>query len=543
MKYQMTHPEYKNSKILIVDDEAIFCTMIKEVLKPYGFMIESSTQYDLALDLFDKNRHALVLCDFNLAGSSKNGLDIVREFKKKSELTQIIMITGRPSLELAVKAFETGIYDFMVKPVNMRHLKQKVDSALCQYHLKFQEEELKRDLKEKNSQLKTINQQLRDALDESKKYQAHLAHSTKLAGVGEMTASIAHEFNNILGAIRGYSQLAIRSSHDTQYLLEAHKKNKLAADKAIKVVSNLLQFSKKLTPSMEINDINQAITETITLSLHHLNLQKIKVETILDDIPQFKFDSGQLQQVFLNLITNACQAMKSGGNLQITNQYKNKEVILHFTDTGAGISQKNIKKIFLPFFSTKGNDNNAIGTGLGLFVSKQIIESHNGEITVSSNESGSHFKITLPCNGLLEKVNSTPPQKETPIKAIVVDDESDICEVLSHFLRAKDIETISAYTGKECLDLLEKDSNFDLILMDLNMPEINGDEALHVIKEKYPDIIVYIMSGYGTKRKIDGILSIGADKYISKPFDLDTLDRYIDEEIINIKEKSYLQLS
>ncbi|MCO4782012.1 MAG: response regulator [Candidatus Cloacimonetes bacterium] len=542
----MNHPKYKNAKILIVDDEAIFCTMIKEVFKPYGFIIESSTQYEHALDLFDKSKHALVLCDFNLAGSSKNGLDIVREFKKKSELTQIIMITGRPSLELAVKAFETGIYDFMVKPVNMRHLKQKVDSALNQYHLLLQEEELKRDLKEKNSQLKKINHQLRDALDESKKYQAHLAHSTKLAGVGEMTASIAHEFNNILGAIRGYSQLAIRSASDTDYLLDAHKKNKKAADKAIKVVSNLLQFSKKLNPSMEINDINVAITETITLSLHHLNLQKIQVETKLDETPNFEFDSGQLQQVFLNLITNACQAMNNGGDLQIVNSYHDNQVKLNFIDTGSGISPKNLEKIFLPFFSTKGGDNGAIGSGLGLFVSKQIIESHGGKISVSSTNKGTNFEIVLPCNGLElpeEGVVVNEPCEPSPIRAIVVDDEKDICEVLCQFLIAKDVAATSAYTGKECLNLLEQDSNIDLILMDLNMPEINGDEALHVIKEKYPNIIVYIMSGYGTKQKIDGVLSIGADRYISKPFDLDTLDRYIDEEIETIKERKLLELS
>ncbi|MCJ8347227.1 response regulator [bacterium] len=540
----MSHPKYKNSKILIVDDEAIFCTMIKEVFKPYGFTIESSTEYEHALDLFDKSEHALVLCDFNLAGSSKNGLDIVKEFKKKSELTQIIMITGRPSLELAVKAFETGIYDFMVKPVNMRHLKQKVDSALIQYHLKLQEEELKRDLKEKNNQLKQINQQLRDALDESKRYQAHLAHSTKLAGVGEMTASIAHEFNNILGAIRGYSQLAIRSADDTDYLLEAHKKNKKAVDKAIKVVSNLLQFSKKLNPSMEPSDINVAITETITLSLHHLNLQKIQVETILDEIPIFEFDSGQLQQVFLNLITNACQAMKSGGDLQISCKYDNQQVTLNFIDSGSGISPNNLDKIFLPFFSTKGEDNNAIGSGLGLFVSKQIIESHDGEISVTSDEKGTNFKIVLPCQSIEQEEELVEVlDQDRAIRAIVVDDEKDICEVLTQFLKAKDVDAISAYTGKECLDLLERDSSFDLILMDLNMPEINGDEALHIINEKYPDIIVYIMSGYGTKQKIDGVLAIGADRYISKPFDLDTLDRYVDEEIVNIKEKRYLSLS
>lgn len=540
----MSHPKYKNFKILIVDDEAIFCTMIKEVFKPYGFTIESSTQYEHALDLFEKSKHALVLCDFNLAGSSKNGLDIVKEFKTKSELTQIIMITGRPSLELAVKAFETGIYDFMVKPVNMRHLKQKVDSALNQYHLLQQEEELKRDLKEKNSQLKLINHQLRDALDESKKYQAHLAHSTKLAGVGEMTASIAHEFNNILGAIRGYSQLAIRSANDTDYLLEAHKKNKKAVDKAIKVVSNLLQFSKKLNPCMEENDINIAITETITLSLHHLNLQKIVVETNLDETPRFEFDSGQLQQVFLNLITNACQAMTNGGNLQIINSYHDNKVKLNFIDTGCGISPKNLEKIFLPFFSTKANINGPIGSGLGLFVSKQIIESHGGEIKVTSSEAGTNFEICLPCNGLNSNTKESleNPTTVSPIRAIVVDDEKDICEVLSHFLNAKDIQTHNAYTGKQCLDFLEKDPNIDLILMDLNMPEINGDEALHIIKEKYPHITVYIMSGYGTKQKIDGVLSIGADRYISKPFDLDTLDREIDQEIETIKERKLLEV-
>ena len=295
---------------------------------------------------------------------------------------------------------------------------------------------------------------------------------------------------------------------------------------------------------MESNDINQAITETISLSLHHLNLKRIEVETILDEIPEFKFDSGQLQQVFLNLITNACQAMQDGGELQIINRYKDHKIYINFIDTGSGISEKNLDKVFLPFFSTKGGEeNNTIGSGLGLFVSKQIIESHNGEISVSSSSKGTNFQIILPCDindSSLKKEDETP---EELIKAIVVDDEKDICEVLSQFLREKGVHTTNIFNGKACLELLENDPSYDLIIMDLNMPEIDGDEALHIINEKYPDIIVYIMSGYGTKQRIDGVLSIGADRYISKPFDLDTLDRYIDEEILTIKEKRYLKLS
>ena len=144
-------------------------------------------------------------------------------------------------------------------------------------------------------------------MEEAKTFQAHLATSKKMAGIGEMTASVAHEFNNILGAIRGYTNLQVGKPNDSQFLINSHVKIKEAVDKAIKVVRNLLLFSKRIKPEFESADLNSAINETITLAQYHLELNEIQVVKNMQAIEPFMFDVGQLQQVFLEF-NNQCNS-------------------------------------------------------------------------------------------------------------------------------------------------------------------------------------------------------------------------------------------
>ena len=188
------------------------------------------------------------------------------------------------------------------------------------------------------------------ALEEAKTFQAHWLHPKKWLS-SEMTASVAHEFNNILGAIRGYTQLASRKQDDSKFLLDSHIKIKEAVDKAIKVVRNLLMFSKRIKPEFENANLNDAINETLTLAQHHLELNEIEIVKRMKPVRPFRFDIGQLQQVFLNLITKATHAMTRGGKLLIETFIEDKSAIVKFTDN---IELKRFtREIWIPFFTTK----------------------------------------------------------------------------------------------------------------------------------------------------------------------------------------------
>ena len=539
-------------RILVVDDEQLFRELVYQSLSSFGYDIDCVNDYSSAIEMFKNTEYSLVILDFMLV-SDKTGLDVIKDVANQLENTQIIIVTGNPSIELAIEAFEYGVYDFFTKPADLKRLKRACRRALDYCGMQRRQKLLNIDLLKKNQELQEANSQLLNALEDAKTFQAHLATSKKMAGVGEMAASVAHEFNNILGAIRGYTQLASRKPNDSEFLLDSHIKIKGAVDKAIKVVKNLLMFSKRIKPEFEKSNLNDAIIETIALAQHHLELHEIKVIKKMQAIDTFMFDIGQLQQVFLNLITNATHAMKGGGKLVIETFTEHEYAIAKFADNGTGIEEDILEKIWVPFFTTKDknqNEEDNIGSGLGLYVSRQIIEAHEGSIDVNSTpHKGTVFTLKIPLDTktrdrseddikikLAEIEKALTPKnsdyKMTALGAMVVDDEPDIRHVLAKFLEDKGFIVSQASDGKECLEYLrENPQGFHLIFMDLNMPNIDGEQALHVIKDEFPKPSVFMMSGFGGSKSADKMLALGADRYISKPFDLDELDSFIDSEM------------
>ena len=539
-------------RILVIDDEELFRELVENTLASFGYPIDCVEDYHSAIEKLQNHEYSLVVLDYMFL-SNKTGFDVIKDFAAQLENTQIIIVTGNPSMELAIEALEHGVYDFLTKPADLNRLKLACRRALDYCGMQRQQKQMTIDLIEKNQELKIANSQLLSALEEAKTFQAHLATSKKMAGVGEMTASVAHEFNNILGAIRGYTQLASRKQNDSKFLLDSHIKIKEAVDKAIKVVRNLLMFSKRIKPEFENANLNDAINETITLAQHHLELNEIEIIKRMNPVQSFRFDIGQLQQVFLNLITNATHAMKGGGKLLIETFIEDKSAIVKFTDNGAGIENDLLEKIWIPFFTTKDKNQDEeghIGSGLGLYVSRQIIESHKGSIEVSSTPNkGTIFTLKIPLDHTIEHQSEDDikiklaeiekalnPQNNmdsiTGLGAMVVDDEADIRHVLVRFLEDKGFVVSEASDGQQCLEHLRNNpQGFHLIFMDLNMPNIDGEQALHVIKDEFPQPSVFMMSGFGGSNSADKMLALGAERYISKPFDLDELDEFIDQEM------------
>lgn len=234
---------------------------------------------------------------------------------------------------------------------------------------------------------------LQQQMEELKSTQAQLVQSAKLAAVGEMAAGVAHELNNPLTSVLGYAEIAMSEMPPG----DPHRKDLeqiiSEALRAHEIVRNLLNFSRQTGPLRQSTDLNQILHQTLAVIRYHLETSGLSIEEDYDaEIGQIYLDPGQIKQVFLNLLTNAYQAMPEGGALSIRTARVGEEAAVSITDTGAGILPENLERIFDPFFSTKSS-----GTGLGLSVSLGIVQRHGGRIEVESTPGqGSTFTVWLP---------------------------------------------------------------------------------------------------------------------------------------------------
>ena len=236
---------------------------------------------------------------------------------------------------------------------------------------------------------------LRRQMEELKQTQAQLVQSAKLAAIGELAANVAHEINNPMTSILGYATLMLDEGVDATTVIEYLKTIQSEALRIRETVRALLDFSRQRDFTKEHVDISQAIKDTLALVRRHAALSNIAVEEKYDpNLPPVEVDVPQCKQVFLNLITNALDAMPHGGTLTVTTSRDGDFIGIGFADTGGGIPEANLARIFDPFFTTKPA---VKGTGLGLSVSLGIIQSHGGTIDVKSEMGkGSVFSVKLP---------------------------------------------------------------------------------------------------------------------------------------------------
>jgi two-component system, NtrC family, sensor kinase len=253
-------------------------------------------------------------------------------------------------------------------------------------------------------------ERLAAAYEELKKYharleehQAMLVQAEKLASMGQLAASIAHEVNNPLSGVLVYIQLMVKKmsegSYEREIMLHYLSRIEFEVTRSTKLIRNLLDFSSQSVPSMQETDVNEVIDRALDLAIHARS-PNTALEKALQPIPRIVTDPEQLQEVLINLIMNGLQAMPGGGTLTLCTDIVQGEVQIAVADTGYGIPPENMGKLFTPFFSTKKE---VKGVGLGLAVSHGIIERLKGRIEVESTVGkGSAFTIYIPATGRAE---------------------------------------------------------------------------------------------------------------------------------------------
>jgi len=396
--------------------------------------------------------------------------------------------------------------------------------------------------------------------EEKRIMEEQLQQAQKMEAIGRLAGGIAHDFNNLLTVITGNLSIASMRAPDAlkRYINNALK----ASNKSAELVQQILLFSRKARTEFQKVDLAQVVTETADLLRQTIDR---RIEIVTDIEPGTwvcTADTGQIQQVIMNLVVNARDAImdciEEGMDREhegvITKDYRiilslkgttigqddvsrhpdarqGDFVVISVTDNGKGIDQDILRHIFEPFFTTKERGK---GTGLGLSTVTGIVKQHAGWIEVESVVgSGTSFSIYLPRDKDLSEVsNETSMAKsERPGDAtiLVADDEEMIVNLLKTILEAKGYHVLTALNGEEALEIYKGKGPIDLVILDLSMPRLSGKEILRQIMAMDPSAKVIVSTGYSIEDQLAELKALGARGFMEKPFSVESIpDRILE---------------
>jgi len=368
-------------------------------------------------------------------------------------------------------------------------------------------------------------QRLARALRTIKEMQLQAIQSQRLAAVGQLAAGAAHEINNPLAIVYARAQLLEQKEED-QGRRKSIGQMKEQLERITNILKNLMEFARPDPPAFQDMDLNAVAAKTIELMRGGLDRTGISlVEELAPELPTIQGDPRQVEQVLLNLLLNAVQAMEeTGGELRVQSSFDAgaDEVALSVADQGPGISPEHRDRLFDPFFTTKPEGK---GAGLGLSTSYGIVQGHGGSIAVQSTPGqGAVFTVRLPLRqGAATRSRRAEPASGAAGRAVlVVDDEEHIREILKEALEGAGHQVHTAANGRDGLTRLRQ-GRYKLVLLDIRMPEKSGLSLLADAGDALADTPVIVLTGLAGPEEVREARNLGATRCIQKPFQIDAL--------------------
>ncbi|MCP4895821.1 MAG: response regulator [bacterium] len=384
-------------------------------------------------------------------------------------------------------------------------------------------------------------------ITERRELEAQLLHSQKLEAIGVLVSGVAHDFNNVLQVIGSYTRVLLPQTEagDAQHhaLLQIQR----ATTRAAELIRDMMTFSRKKIPELQQVDLNSAIAHALRL-IERTIPRMILVEHEFDtDIERVEADPSQLEQVLVNMATNARDAMPEGGLLHFSTSRvvldrafcrsrpalePGPHAVLKVSDTGIGMDTEIKDRVFEPFFTTKEV---GVGTGLGLASVYGVVRAHSGHIECRSKPGkGTEFSIYLP----IPKTQTQLEKKSKPVDSephgggetiLIVDDDPGVLESTKMLLEAMGYLVVTATSGEDALALWSNDisARTDLIILDLGMPGMGGRHCLRRLVELDPYVKVIVATGYGSEQEELAMKEAGARDFIGKPYRFEDMDRKI----------------
>ncbi len=492
-------------RILVIDDSPDDAfLLLREVEKQFNTESERVDSREGLLDALARKKWDIALADLCMPGFG--GIEAIRVVKGRELDLPFIVITGKMTEDVAVEAMRAGAHDCLTKS-NLARLVPAIQRELVEA---------------------ASRQERRKAIDQ-------LQHAQKMEAIGKFAGGIAHDFNNILTIINGYSSMLLQElTPGTRHHREVEQIYR-AGERAAELTRQILAFSRRQVLEPKILDINAQV-RGLHAMVRRLIGEDIQIEyKLTDHIGMIKADPGQMDQILMNLLVNARDALNDGGTITIETApavldeqfVKENEgsvaghyIMLSVSDNGIGMTEEVRKRLFEPFFTTKQHNQ---GTGLGLATVYGVVKQSGGYIQVLSEpDKGATFRIFFPCISVVREpsiVQVFEKTRDNTETILVVEDETEVLNLIVYTLNSQGFTVLPSNSPTEAISVFNRHRDrIDLLLSDVVMPFLSGPKLAVKLRELKPDLKVLFMSGHADKSLgVDSLLGDGVS-FIPKPF-------------------------
>jgi len=494
------------AQILVVEDDSIIVMELEDRLYGLGYIVCATTAYgEEAIEKAAELGPDLVLMDIRLKGAM-DGIEAAAEIRQRYDIP-VVYLTAYADSDTLQRAQVTEPYSYIIKPFEERELHIAIEMTLYKHRMERERARL----------------------------QDQLFQAQKMETAQALVAGIVHDFNNLMTTIIGHSSFLLSSLGEEDPLRQRIGFIKQAGERAATLTRHVLAFSRPRGPEPKPLDVNAVVGDMRDM-LQRVAGEGIVLSDLLEPGPKYtKADRGQLEQVIMNLVLNAQEAMPEGGKLTIKTEtvtlnedqsrhlpeaYPGTFVCLSVADTGVGMDEETVQHVFEPFFSTKQK-----GTGLGLPIVNSIARQHAGWLEVSSAPwQGSTFRICLPA--FLGAVESQPSEIVSPAdwqgmgeRILVVEDNEGVRAAVCEMLQSGGYVVFGAASARQALDQFEKEGGeFALVFSDVVLPDGDGVGLVDQLLASKPGFSVLMSSGYMDERAQWPAIRARGFHFLQKPF-------------------------
>ncbi len=548
------------TNVLLIEDNPEHAAFLKRLLNlseaVTDFRLEHVDTLARGVERLKAGGIGLVLLDLALGDS--DGLETFILTMAAAGDVPVVVMSGSNDVDLAIETVQLGAQDYLVKghvdnQLLIRSMQYACERQRVQIQLRRAHDELERRVEERTSMLqqanvrlqqeiaerrraeestREINDKLTETLGHLRDAQQEIIHRERMHALGKMANGMAHDFNNALAPILGFSELLLTKPETAAdpakvrtYIELIHK----AAQDSAKVVSRLREFYRhrdenEIFAPVVVNELVQqvvAVTRPRWKDQALASGVNISIRTELGDVPTVAGNEAELREALANIVFNAIDAIPERGTITLRTELQGAWLVISITDDGVGMTEDVRARCLEPFYST----HNIEGIGLGLGSVYGIVRRHEGQIDIRSEPGhGTTISLSLP----LEQASVPPPPPvpftivEAGLRILVVEDEPMVREVISMYLDEDHHLATLAENGREGLEKFRA-GEFDLVLTDRAMPEMNGDQLAQEIHRLKPDQRLILLTGFGDLMNGAGEQPEGVNLVVGKPFTMNTL--------------------
>ena len=527
-------PVLSEARLLVVDDEESLRITTAAIFEKEGYIVDTASSGDEAIDLLSKTDYDLVLTDLHMEGG--DGLTVLNQIKRHAPLTISVVLTGFASVESAIAALQEGAYDYLIKPCDIESMKHTIRRGVEHRRLMLAEQKARMDLQQLN---RDLEQRIEERTAELTRLNAELAEANRAKDV--FLATLSHELRTPLTPVVGWIKLLRSGTLDEKSVSQALDAIERNAWLQSRLIDDLLDTSRIATGKLHFEpkptDLNVVVKAAVDTVRNSAVLRNIDLSLTLHPVSLVVMgEPVRLQQIAWNLISNAIKFTDPGGKVSVTTGLNGTQAYITVVDTGIGIPAEFLPHVFDRFRQADGSTSRRHGgLGLGLAIADALAKMHSGRLEAHSEGEGQGAIFTLrvdvvSAGSVVAEVVDKKVHSLKGLDVLIVEDSEDTLLLLSTIFRREGANVTTAASASEALrSAVMKRPH--IIVSDIGMPDTDGYQLLEQLRllPGLRDVPAIAISGYASEEDRERALSVGYLALVPKPVDVDTLFTLIHE--------------